>query len=357
MKKNVSISIVSANYLSFINQAKGLADGFEKNGYKVELYNTSEIKNKSYLSDIIISVGSWRHWKELYKDLTSKCKLVMPWLVSDDQVLDYIEEINKAPKIFVTSKFCKETFKKYGIRDKVMEIIPEGINTDFWKPISQEEKRDFLKLLGINEKNKPVILLTIGGDGTSKGAMEVISSLKEFSDQNILYLIKIFDKVEGFVSGVKEKKIINKYGLQNKIRHIMGNFSQEFIRKLLNICDIYAAPSRHEGFGLIHIEAMACSKPVITCYGTAADETSIDQKTSFIVNSIPIKWKKSDGYMEIGVKAKINSLKKSVKKLLDSEKLREEMGNNGRQHVLDNYSDKRVALLFIKCIEKMKNLP
>ena len=51
---------------------------------------------------------------------------------------------------------------------------------------------------------------------------------------------------------------------------------------LIGACDIYAAPSRLEGFGMPQIEAGACGKPVIGIRAMAMLDTLIDGETAFL---------------------------------------------------------------------------
>lgn len=48
-------------------------------------------------------------------------------------------------------------------------------------------------------------------------------------------------------------------------------------------CDVFAAPSLFESFGLIHLEAMARGKPVVACRAAATPEIVIDGETGLLV--------------------------------------------------------------------------
>ena len=168
----------------------------------------------------------------------------------------------------------------------------------------------------------------------------------------LLYVLKTMIGGDAFFEGEKEKKIYLGTPLEKKVRYFMGEFSNEFILSLVNLCDIYVAPSRHEGFGLPHIQAMACKKPVITCKGTAAEETSIDGKTGFVVSSEPYSWKNAKGYLVDGVRANISELKSALEKLIKNKRLREKMGENARKHVVKNFEAKKVAREFVKKLKK-----
>jgi glycosyltransferase involved in cell wall biosynthesis len=45
--------------------------------------------------------------------------------------------------------------------------------------------------------------------------------------------------------------------------HFVGNRTQQQLRELYNIADVFAMPSRREPFGLVALEAMACGTPVV----------------------------------------------------------------------------------------------
>lgn len=356
MNKKKSITILVSDYLAFYQQGSSLAAGFNKLNYRpniVSIKKTSEETiYKQCAGDLIISIGSWRDWQWLYEKPAKRGKLVFPWLVSDDKVLKYVKEINKIPVLFVTSKFCRHTFEKAGVKKEIIQIIPEGIDTNIWRPVPKKEIEALKSILALPKKDDKIILLTIGTDGTSKGVQEVLRTLKKMPSLNILYFIKIMSGEDGFFEGLKEKRLIKTSIVKKKVRYIMGRFSNEFIRALVNLCDIYVAPSRHEGFGLPHIEAMACGKPVITCKGTAAEETSLNKITGYVVPSHPFKWKNAGGYNVEGVRADIPKLEEAIKNLVENQKLRETMSKNARKHIVENYESKKIAKLFLEKIEK-----
>ena len=53
---------------------------------------------------------------------------------------------------------------------------------------------------------------------------------------------------------------------------------------LIGACDIYAAPSRLEGFGMPQVEAGACEKPVIGINAMGMLDTLIHGETAFLAN-------------------------------------------------------------------------
>ena len=58
------------------------------------------------------------------------------------------------------------------------------------------------------------------------------------------------------------EQLVREFGVANHIRFLFG-LTQEDLFACYAHCDIFALPSRGEGFGLVFLEAMACAKPVI----------------------------------------------------------------------------------------------
>ena len=98
--------------------------------------------------------------------------------------------------------------------------------------------------------------------------------------------------------------------------HFLSGLSYAELAACYGHCDIFALPSRGEGFGLVYLEAMACAKPVIGGAHGGAPEVILDGKTGYLV--------------EHGDAAQLAT---ALETLLEDPKLREEMGRRGKQRV------------------------
>jgi glycosyltransferase involved in cell wall biosynthesis len=58
------------------------------------------------------------------------------------------------------------------------------------------------------------------------------------------------------------ERLIAKLGLQNCVT-LAGFVPDEQLCDYYNLCDIFAMPSKKEGFGIVYLEAMACGKPCL----------------------------------------------------------------------------------------------
>ena len=115
---------------------------------------------------------------------------------------------------------------------------------------------------------------------------------------------------------------------------MVTDFSIEFVKNLTNICDIYVAPSRGEGFGLPFVQAQLCEKPIISVEALSIVDVVDNGKTGFLAKSM-----EEEGIL----KANIEELTMYLDKLIRDKNLREEMGSNGRKFAIENFSPKLIA--------------
>jgi glycosyltransferase involved in cell wall biosynthesis len=102
--------------------------------------------------------------------------------------------------------------------------------------------------------------------------------------------------------------------------HFLSRLSYAELAACYGHCDIFALPSRGEGFGLVYLEAMACGKPVIGGAHGGAPEVIEDGKTGYLVPH--------------GDAAQLAT---AIETLLKDPQLREEMGRRGRQRVENEF--------------------
>src|SRR3989339_687696 len=195
--------------------------------------------------------------------------------------------IGDLPLTFTTSQWVTDTYKRDGVDVSNFRVLPIGFDPEEIKPIPKNDPKvqKLREMLGIQPHEK--MILTIGGDVTSKGAQEMFKALaevdKDFKDWK--YVLKHWECESAEVHGAEEDLLIDQLGLdRGKIQYLSGAFSHEFMSYLIGACDIYAAPSRLEGFGMIQMEAEACGKPVISIEKGGPVDTIIHGKTGFLAS-------------------------------------------------------------------------
>lgn len=360
MKK---ILLLVQDWISFYNQAEALAGGIRETGNEcqmIRLEEAAKMSDEEYRgtkAEVVVGVGSWHSFSEFVERPRSLGFKVLPWIVSDDKVESHIDEYNQLDLILTPSKYCQKVFVRDGIKEEKVKIMAEAVDDDFWRGDLTKETEKYLELMTIRStfpilakhdlkeiKRKRIpILLTIGGDATSKGAQEVIQALARI-DKTIdwLYVIKTWPRLHTFKWGVEEFELLKKYDLEDRVRYIVADFCQEFVRGLFLISDIYVAPSRSEGFGLPFVQAQMCGKPVVGIRALSVQEVVRDGETGLLAKAI-----RKDGL----IIAEVSDLSRCIKKLLVDKKLREDMGRKGRGYAKTNYSPKVIAEKLLSFID------
>ncbi len=311
--------------------------------------------------DVSYGIGFWGNVPDIVQAPMKHGVTPVPWFNSDGWVANYQKEFNELKLMFTTSNWVKSVYKRDGI--DVDKIVPMhiGVDTDEFYPKKDERLRKAVRdMIGVEEKEK--MILTVGGDVTSKGAQEMIQALakinEEFKDWKYVCKSWPSECADGWRD--TEIQLADELGIGEKIIFIDDEFSPEFMADLLNASDVYAAPSRLEGYGMVQVEAMACGKPVISIDKMGPGETIIHGKTGFlakVAQEIQLKsewiypWMgfkekkkiKFDTPKTLAYRADIEDLRKYTLQLLTDEKLREKMGKQARKHVLDNLEYRNIA--------------
>ncbi len=324
--------------------------------------------------DFAIGIGFWGNVPEIIQEPMKFGVKPIPWFNADGWIANYQQEFNKLDLMFTTSEWVKSIYKRDGV--DVSKIVPMhiGIDTDLFKPMNDETKRLALRrMLGVRDKEK--MILTIGGDVTSKGAQEMFRALaiinEEFKDWK--YICKSWPSECAADWREKEEALADELGIRDNIVFLEDTFSQEFMAEIINACDIYAAPSRIEGFGMIQVEAMACGKPVISINAGGPAETIIHNKTGFLAKVaeeiiLDEEWAypsmgfctkqivKFDKPKTFAYRADINDLKEYTLKLMMDPELCEQMGKAGREHVVKNLDYRVTSKKMLDVIKEKLNL-
>lgn len=325
-----------------------------------------------YKPDVAIGIGCWTYAPDIIFSPQQNGVIPVPWFVANGWVANYHKALSELPLVFTTSQWVKDTYKRDGVDVTNYEVLPIGFDAKEIKPIPQTDPKiqKLRAMLGVQAHEK--MILTVGGDVTSKGAQEMLKALAEIDKdfKNWKYVCKASDSESAEDHRQEEDALIEKLGLdRGKVIFLNGMYSHDFMPYLLSACDIYAAPSRLEGFGMIQLEAMACGRPVISINAGGPIDTIIHNKTGFLAEvGETIKLHDEWAYESMGFaadhkivfdepkifayRASIPDLVKYTKMLLTDDKLREEMGRNGYEHAMANFQYTDIAKKALKMIEE-----
>lgn len=213
------------------------------------------------------------------------------------------------------------------------------------------------------------MILTAGGDGASKGAQEVMLALAMIDAEapDWRYVCKVWPQPRTEQQNLIDLKLAADLGIGEKVIYSTNVVSQNFMPYLLSACDIYAAPSRLEGFGMIQVEANACEKPVIAIDAMAFRDTMVHGETAFLAKVAEERKITEALYGEghdyqsshrivfpnprtVEYRASVPEIAKYLLQLMKDSALRKRMGEAGRKRVVERFDYRQVARQFVEIV-------
>lgn len=320
--------------------------------------------------DVVVGVGYWGHTPQLILHPQRYGILAVPWLVADGYIAHYHEVLNELPLILVTSNWVKEMYVRDGIKAENIEVLPVGCDTDAFVPFEKKDPKIIAVRESLGIAPDQLMILTVGGDAASKGAQEVMQALAIIDTKapDWKYVCKVWPQPRTKVQNLLDLKMAESLGLEKNITYATNKISRNFMPYLIGACDIYAAPSRLEGFGMPQVEAGACGKPVIGIKAMGMLDTLIHNKTAFlaevakkiVVNEVILdKESGFDGSRKVqfdtprtvDYRANVQDIANYLILLMEDEELRIKMGNAGRQRVVKYFDYKIVTKKFLKILQ------
>lgn len=319
------------------------------NGVKIVNVGTPYLRDKRFgqvASIMLFSLGATRKIKKLKPDIV--CLI--------DRFSGYFPSKLKIPKIFIASTHDAFGYvKKYEMdRRKINHIffhikrkMEENIMHRSDATISTTESiQEYLVQRGIT--NTYVIPNSIDPDDyyESKEDNFILSAGRLVEHKGIQYLIKAFSKMKEYIaedlviigSGPYEKtlrELVVSQNIENRVKFVSFLPNSKY-REFLSKCKVFAFPSLFEAFGVVVIEAMASSKPVIA---------------SNIIGPKDIITHGQDGFLfESG---DVDGLKQYLELCLGNTRLRRNIGKAARKTVEERYTFDRTANQYLELYEKI----
>jgi glycosyltransferase involved in cell wall biosynthesis len=289
-----------------------------------DLINPGVIKYLRKGKSNVVIVSGWIYFSYIITIISAKLMGKKVWVRAENT---YSKEITKNAFLLLIKKVMlkgflfrlfidrylfigkdnKEFFKLYGAKDEQLVYTPYCVNNDFFATFYEESKNKKNELrikLGM-PVDKKVILFT-GKYQKVKRPLDLMQAFHELNLQNTLLVMvgegELRNEMEDYIK-------VNQ--LQNVL--LTGFINQSAIPQYYSIADIFVLCSESETWGLSVNEAMNFALPVVVSNTVGCSYDLID-------NGI-------NGY--IYEKADIKLLTECLKKLVDNDELRLEMGQAG----------------------------
>ena len=347
---------------------KGLLElGVDAHAVHFESPQEKEWYYRWFEPDVVVGVGYWGHTPQLVLHPQRYGVTAVPWLVADGFIAHYQEVLNALPLILVTSNWVKEMYVRDGINADIIEVLPVGCNTDTFIPFSKDDPKILAVREALGISPDQLMILTVGGDAASKGAQEVMQALAIIDTKapDWKYVCKVWPQPRTKLQNLADLEMATHLGIDKNVTYTTNKISRNFMPYLVGACDIYAAPSRLEGFGMPQVEAGACGKPVISIKAMGMLDTLIHGETAFmakvakkiVVNEVMVG--SEAGFEDnhrvvfkqprvVDYRADVQDIAKYLLMLMKDQELREKMGRAGRARVVEHFDYRVVAKRFLQ---------
>ncbi|MFZ4671035.1 MAG: glycosyltransferase family 4 protein [Flavobacterium sp.] len=212
-----------------------------------------------------------------------------------------------------------------------LHIIPNFVDTDLYMPLKTQQILPSI----FGEKNGKIKILYAGNIGFFQDWGPVLFAAKELLDENIEFWII----GEGVQKEFLEKEVQD-LNLTNV--RIFPYQSRELIPIINNYADIHFIAinqqMEQEGFPSKVYTIMACAKPLVVVTG---------EKTPLF------NFLKGNNCAEIVTSDRNLNFTNSIRKLANNKALREEMGINGYNEIIKNYSKKVVVSRYANLLNSL----
>ncbi|KXB06253.1 hypothetical protein AKJ53_00965 [candidate division MSBL1 archaeon SCGC-AAA382F02] len=222
-----------------------------------------------------------------------------------------------------------DIISQYGIENEKNVVIPHGIDTEKYKPVSDvSEVRERYR---VSEDEK--VILSVGRMVKSKGYHILLKAFSEVVESLDAKLIMVGTGPD--LSDFKE--LSDELGISDGVV-FTGKVSDEDLIDLYTLADLFVHPTLwfSEVFGLVIAEAMACGTPVIASRIGGVPTVVDERGVGFLFDP-----------------GNEDELTEKILRILTDERLSSKFEANCREEVVKNFSLDRMIEDTIECYEEL----
>ena len=269
--------------------------------------------------------------QEIYPDL-----LINQGSLNSLIVINFLKKFEKfiynySTAVTTIDEVFYSTISSRFINPDKLKIIPNFVNTDLFKPLNEKLE---LPLIFGNDNGK-IKILYAGNIGFFQDWEPVFFAASQLRNENIEFWI--------IGEGVQKRELEEEIKNQNisNIR-IFPYQNREDILIINNFVDIHFISinpnMEKEGFPSKVYTIMACAKPMVIVTG---------EKTPLY------NFLKDKNCSELIINNRNINFTKAIRKLAKDKELREKLGNNGYENIINNYSKKVVLSMYINLLNSL----
>lgn len=171
---------------------------------------------------------------------------------------DYVVTVSECTK--------RDIIEFYGINPDKVLVIYQGCNKMFKERASESLKREVSEIYNLPKR----FILNVGTLEERKNLFLVVKSLSQLPDD--VHIVAVGRRT-------KYSDMVMDYAIKNNLSsriHFLHSVKFAHLPAIYQNAEVFAYPSRYEGFGIPIIEAISCGLPVIAATGSCLEEAGGD---------------------------------------------------------------------------------
>jgi glycosyltransferase involved in cell wall biosynthesis len=213
------------------------------------------------------------------------------------------ERMNKMDEIWVPTKFQQKVFVDGGVRPEAVKVVPEVVDVDFFDPEKVPQVYDVASEVDFEMTEQTTVYLSIFKWEERKAWKVLLKAyFQAFSVEDDVVLVLLTNGYHSTSSSAGDfTNVIQEFALEAVGKplkelpyvHVLPpHVPQKALPGLYKAASAFVLPSRGEGWGRPHVEAMAMELPVIATFWSGTTEYMTEE------NSYPLQ---IDGLIEVRI--------------------------------------------------------
>ncbi|MFC2056840.1 glycosyltransferase [Chloroflexota bacterium] len=175
-----------------------------------------------------------------------------------------------------TEKEREELILHYGSSPERISVVPCGVNLELFQPVDKEIAK---QELGFDDDK---IILFVGRIEPLKGTEQLLKAMPYLQNNQRLRLVIIGGDERSQYEMEKLQRLSQELNIEDSVT-ALGLIKQERLPYFYSAADVCVIPSYYESFGLVALESLACSTPVVATDVGNFENIIRQGKTGYVV--------------------------------------------------------------------------
>jgi glycosyltransferase involved in cell wall biosynthesis len=212
-----------------------------------------------------------------------------------------------ADRFIVISREIDAELSAAGIQEKERVIIPNAVDTDYFSPLSYDEKQKLKQNLRLNSNHIAIFTGRLSPEKQVHLLLSIWPAIRKVHSDAMLLIVGDGPEAEKLKGNAPDGVVFT------------GGVNDT--KPFFQAADIFVLPSLAEGLSIAMLEAMASALPAVVTGLAGATDIITHKKNGWLIppGNVPL-------------------LEQGIIELFSDDRIRDSIGRQGREHVISNYS-------------------